>query len=366
MILRYLATLAIVAVLVTVVLSRLQFATRAQVLGGTTADENLNIEFTIDADGSSTYVVGPALARFLDAYIGFRTEGPVRVTSSKVEVIPKDVTWTENRETKTSTGAALTARLKWATPSDAANGARGIIYLDFPEIPGLAGKTPDFHSGGYQKDDAGRWVVREVTTYRSTSRLSLARFLFALAAGIPFGIILHTIGWAFVLKGEKRARLAALPPQSGELPQTFYPDPIAEWTLWLLVFGIGACVAGLMAGFSISDGFMSSSFTSVIYIVLAIAVAIGIIAVYFTSRSLLTIRVESNGIAYARGRGDLQWVNAAWSDILALTQKSRTYRGNTSYWIEVEFQDNRKKLKIGQTVQGYGALRDLLAKTFRH
>ena len=65
-----------------------------------------------------------------------------------------------------------------------------------------------------------------------------------------------------------------------------------------------------------------------------------------------------------RGRGDLQWLNAAWSDIRLFTQKSRTYRGSTTYWIELEFNDNRKKLKIGQSVEGYATLRDIMRGVF--
>ena len=120
----------------------------------------------------------------------------------------------------------------------------------------------------------------------------------------------------------------------------------------------------MMAGFAVYDGFMSSSFSSIVYIILAIAAALAFTVAYFTGKFLLTVRVDSNGISYARGRGDLQWVNVTWGEILALTEKSRTYRGSTRHWIEVEFQDNRKKLKIGQSILGYPALRDLLASVF--
>jgi hypothetical protein len=365
MIPRYLATLGIAVVLVGFAASSLKFATRARVLSGAAVDEDVKIDFTIDADRSNTYVVSPVMAEYLRQLIRFRTEGPVHVVSSKVEITPKDVSWTENRQTITSTGAALTAQFRWDTPADSANGARGFIYLDFPEYPGLAGKAPTFHSGGYQKDDAGRWVIREVTTYQSSLPLSLGRFWFALSAGLPFGIVLHTIGWIFVLKGEKRARIAALPLQGTALPQTFYPDPIAEWTSWLLVLGLGSALASLLAGFSIYDGFMSSSLAFVISMIVAGAAAVALVAAYFTGRRLLTVRVESNGIAYARGRGDLQWTNVNWGEVLTITQKSRTYRGSTTYWMELEFNDKRKKLKIQQSIVGYAALRDLLGNVFR-
>ena len=364
MIPKYLATLAIAVVLVTLGASSLQFATRAQVLSGSVVDEKLQIEFTIEADGSHTYEITPPFAQYLEEHISFHTEGPAHVVSSEVEVTPKDVSWTENRETITSTGAAMKVQYKWDTPANSANGARGTVYLDFPEVPGLEGKTVSFHSGGYQKDDAGRNMVREITTYRNTFLLAFARFRFALAAGLPFGILLHTIFWIFVLRGEKRSRIAAFPPEGAALPRTFHPYPIAEWGAFLLLFGIGTALASMMAGISVYEGFMSSTFGSIVYIVLAIAAAIGLTAAYFRGRSLLTVRVESYGISYARGRGDLQWINVTWGEILTLMERSRTYRGSTTYWLEIEFQDKRKKLKIEQSIVGYAELRGLLGSGF--
>jgi hypothetical protein len=364
MIPKYLATLALTVCLVTFAASSLQFATRSQVLAGKAVDESLQMEFTIDADSSHTYKISPRIKEFLEDRISFYTEGPARVVSSKVEITPKDVSWSENRSTITSTGAAMAARLQWDTPADSANGAHGKIYLNFPEVPGLEGKVPTFHSGGYQRDDKGRYVIREVTAYRDAFPLSLARFVFALAAGVPIGVLLHTIFWAFVLKGEKRSRLAEFPPQGSGLPRTFYPSPIAEWIVWLLVFGIGAVLASMMASFTVYDGFMSSTFIWVISIIMAITVAIALPAAYFTGKSLLTVRVDTHGISYARGRGDLQWLNASWSDIATFRQKSRTYRGSTTHWIELEFNDKRKKLKIAQSLAGYPALRDILVGVF--
>jgi len=364
MIPKYLLTLAATVVLVTYAASSLQFATRSQVLAGKTVDETSQLEFTIDADSSHTYRIEPGIKQFLEEHITFYAEGPARVLSAKVAITPKNVSWTQNHSTITSTGAAMTARLQWDTPADAANGAHGNIYLKFPEVPGLEGKGPTFHSGGYQKDDKGRYEVREVTTYRSAVALAVARFVFALAAGLPIGVLLHTIFWAFVLKGEKRSRLADLPPQGSGLPRTFFPDPIAEWVVWLIILGVGTFAASLMAGFTVYDGFMSSSFVWVIYIIMAIAVAIALPSAYFTGKSLLTVRVDTNGISYARGRGDLEWLSATWSDIRQCSQKSRTYRGTTSYWIELEFNDHRKQLKIAQSIEGYPALRDILISVF--
>jgi hypothetical protein len=364
MIAKYVATLAVAIFLATIAASSLQFATRSQVLSGKAVDETLPFEFTIDADSSHTYEINPRMKKFLEDNLSFYTEGPAHVVSATVEVTPKDVSWTRDRTTVTSTGAAMTAHVKWDTPADSANGAHGQIFLNFPEIPGLEGKAPDFHSGGYQKDDKGRYVVREVNTYKNSILLTFARFSFALSAGIPFGVLLHSIFWIFVLKNEKRSRLAALPPQGSELPRTFYPDPIAEWSIWTLLFGIGGFVSSMLASFSVYDGFMSSSFTWVVFGMLASMGAIALVAAYFTGRSAMTVRLEANGISYARGRGDLQWNTIAWGEILQLTEKSRTYRGTVRYWIEVQFRDKRKKLKLTKSIEGYATLRDMLFRAF--
>ena len=96
MIPKYLATLAIAVFLVTFAASSLKFATRSQVLSGKAVDETLHLEFTIDADNRHTYAINPRIKQFLEAGISFYAEGPARVVSARVEVTPKDVSWTES------------------------------------------------------------------------------------------------------------------------------------------------------------------------------------------------------------------------------------------------------------------------------
>lgn len=364
MIPKYLATLAAFVLFLSIAASRLQFASRSQVLSGTAVDETFQLEFTLDADTTHAYRITPQLQPALEQGITFMADGPVRVVSSNVTITPKDVSWTEDHTTYTSPGAVLVAHVKWDTPPDSPNAAHGHIYIHFPDIPGLNGKGPTFHSGGYQKDDQDRYVLREATTYRSRMLLSFARLVFALAVGLPVGIVLHSIFWGFQLRTEKRSRLAAFPSPGSQLPRTFYPNPIAEWTLWTLILGIAAFTASILALVSVSDGFMSSWTAWAVYIILGAGVLLAFIAAYFTGRSLLTVRVDTNSISYARGRGDLQWLTAGWNEILGLTQKSRTYRGTRREWVEIKFRDNRKKLNLGESIEGYPALRDFLFSIF--
>ena len=355
MIAKYFSTLSVTVAVVTLVAASLKFATSSQVLSGNAVNENLKFEFTIDDE------IDANMAQFLESHMGFTTEGPPHIVSASFQVTPKQVSWTENRKTITAPGAAMNVQLEWNTPSDSANGSRGSIYFNFPEIPGHEADTFIIRSGPYQVDNAGRYVIRQVTTYRSASLVALARFEFALAAGLPIGIVLHTLCWAFVLRGEKRKRLSALQPQGAGLPRTFYPDPIAEWVFLLLVLGMGAFMGSMIAGFSIANGFMSSFMEYFVYIPLAIATPIAFLVAYFTRKRVLTVRVEPEGISYARGRENLQWTSATWSNIVGVTQESRTYRGKTTYWIEIEFNDNQRKLKIPQSITDYAGLRDLLA-----
>jgi len=365
MINRYLASLGAAVLLVSLVCSTFRFATRSQVLSGKPAEETWPLEFTIDADSSHTYRINASLQKTLEDGITFPADGPVHVACSRVDITPKDVSWTENDEHFTSPGGALLAHVKWDTPPETANGAHGFIYISFPEIPGVAISAVSFHSGGYQTDSQGHRILREVTTYRSSIALFFARFGFALAAGLPFAIPLQSIWWGFQLRNEKRARLAALPAQGPELPRMFYPDPIAEWTTWTFLFAVIAFSAGVVAAFSVYDGFMSSSMAWVTYAILAAAALIALIAAYFTGRSVPTVRLEPDGLSYARGRGDLQWSTARWSDVRQVQEKTFTYRGSSRKWLELQFNDRRKKLKISPTIVGYPVLRDAIFRLFK-
>ena len=364
MIPKYIVSLAAAVLILSAIASTMQFAMRSQVQSGKAVEETWYLEFTLDADSTHTYRINPDLKTALEEGITFVSDGPVRINSTYAAVTPKDVSWSENRQRITSTGGGLAARVKWETPVDSANGAHGNIFIRFPDLQELT-RNVNFHSGSYQKDDRGRWVLRQVTTYRNSVSLSFARFVFALAAGLPFAIVLQSVFWAFQLAREKKSRIAAFPQQGSQLPRIYYPDPIAEWTIWTLLVGIiSGFMASMLAGFSVYDGFLSSSMIWFIYGIVAAGAVIAAVCAYFTGAYLLTVRVDADSISYARGRGDLQWVTARWADVLQATQKSRTYRGTRREWVEIEFRDKRKKLKLRETIMGYPALRDFIFSLF--
>lgn len=356
MIPKYIVTLALTVCLVTCAVSWLLVVTGTTVLAGKAVDETLNLRFTVDDANGYSYAINPSYKQFLEEHISFYTEGAARVVSAKVEITPKVVTWTKPGSTITKAGAVMSARFRWDTPADSADGAYGKIYLHFPEVPGLEGKVFNFHSDEYQVDGKGRCLLREVTTCRSAFTLFQGTFVPALAAGLPLGVLLHTIYWAFVLKGEKRSRLAERPPQGDGFPQTFYSNPITEWIVWLLIIGCGALVACVMV---VSSDTLWTAFSWTMPFLAGAP-----LAAYFTAQNALTVRVDTQGISYARGRGDLQWRYAAWTDILRFRETYRTTRGTKVYSIELEFNDKRELFKVSQAWEGYPLLRETLVSVF--
>jgi len=359
MISRYLATLGLVVVLLAVAASTMRFATRSQVPAGQTIAEAFQLDFTFTADSSHTYTVTPQLKQALQEGITFPVDGAVRVLSSSVEITPKDISWSEGNTNYTSAGAGMTAQVHWDTPAAAANGAHGKIFVHFPEISGLPNSALTFHSGNYQKDDQGRFIVRDVNAYRGAFSLFFARLALGLAIGLPVGVVLHTVWWIFQLKKEKRARVAALPPRDSHVPWTFYANPIAEWVIWTLLFGCCSLSASIMAVVATSDGFLGSSMAWIIYGFLGGGALLGAIFAYYLYLRALTVRVDSEGISYAKGRQNPEWLAARWADVQAF-RKSRTYRGARREWIE----DGRKKLKLPQDMVDYAVLRDFVWSLF--
>jgi hypothetical protein len=360
MIRKYLASLAVTVLLVTIACTRLSFATHSQVLVGTAVEETWPLEFTLQVDSTHTYKISPEIQAAVENGIVFVAQGPVRIDSARVDIAPQDVISKVGYESITSSGAGGYAHVKWETPADSASGAHGDIRMVFPALPGLG--EPNVRFGVYSpQDDQGRWILREVTTYRSASSVFLARLRLTLALGLPLGILLQSLWWAFALKKEKRLRTAALASQVDHLPRTFYPNPIKEWTRWTYTLGIFAFFAGFLALGSASEGYMDSRSYWRIFMVQGLGALIGILVVYRTQLSVLTLRVEADGIAYARGRGALQWFTELWTDVLKLSRRSRGFGGRGRESLEIEFTDlNKRKVQVPEDTIGYAALRDLL------
>jgi hypothetical protein len=366
---KYIVSLAVTVVVVSLACCALPFVDHARVRSGTVTDEIWYCTFTIDAPNNQTYTVDDQFKAELEKEIAFVGSGPVYIASENLEVTPQKVSWKEGDTNITADGASLVAHVKWGTDATAANGAAGAIRIDFSRLPKDIASSFNFHSGGYQKNnDDGTWEFREVTAYKNGVSLFLGRLALASSAGIPFAIFLHSIWWAVLpVAKEARARVAALTELQNQeqTHRIFYSSPTAEWGAWALALGIITGVASMIACFSIFDGFLSSQLRTAILVMVAVGVLIAAIAAFAVRASVLTILVDNDGLSYARGRGTLNWIAKKWADLLDAQCKSRTYKGKRSEWVVLKFSD-QKNLKITEQIKGYPALRDIIMAQYSH
>ncbi len=327
--------------------STLRFATRSQVRAGTSMRETWQADFTLDTYAGSDrfYRVDDDIKTALENGITFAGSGPICIVSTKVQITPRDVTWEENKTHCTATGAGMIAHVTWETRADAPDGAGGSIHIEFPRIRGLKGYIPDFRNGSFQKTPSGQWVFREITAYRTSASLALGRLGLAVAAALPLTIVFEAARSLIVLNWRKRGRLKSLASHaSSELPRIFLPSPVAEWNSWnltLLIFGFVGCI---LAGMSVSEGFMSTRFWWAIVIMQFCGVLIALLVTYCARIAGVSVRVDDDTISHAKGRGEPRWVTARWADLRGIVKKSQTYRGSRREWLEVEFPDGKKRV----------------------
>lgn len=361
---KYLLSLFVAVAVITSACSALPFVTRAQVRSGKVVGEVWKFELTIDSGSNSYYQVDDQMKVALERGIKLVGSGAANVISQEVGVTPQKVSWEVGKTQYTADGAAIVAQVQWRTDVGAANGARGEMEIEFPPIGDQGLATISVRSGDYQYE-GDRCVVREVTSYQNATSLFFGQFRLALGAGLPFAILVHSIWWGFVVRREKRARLAALAPAGPDsLPRIFYPNPTAEWSTWTVVVALFAAVASLMASLCVYSGFMSST---MYWVVLCIQGAGAVIALAITGgvrRSVVTVRVDADTISYARGRGDLKWITARWAALLSVKYKSRTYRGTRTEWMELKFPDGKRR-KIPSGIGDFPALRHVIELRFR-
>src|SRR5438105_3996489 len=147
MIAKYVASLIAAVLLASIACTTLQFVARSQVLSGETVEETWPLILTLDADSEHTYEINSQMQAGLEKGITFVAQGPMRVDSASVDVTPKKVSWREGNQEITSDGASLVAHVKWDTPADSADDARGDIRMVFP-IQHVG--EPNLHSSTYR------------------------------------------------------------------------------------------------------------------------------------------------------------------------------------------------------------------------
>jgi hypothetical protein len=166
------------------------------------------------------------------------------------------------------------------------------------------------------------------------------------------------------LPDERRTRLADLALSNAQqLPRVFHPSPTAEWSAWTVTLCIFGAIGALFAGFVIYDGFKSSTMDLALFIFPGIGVLGGLLAAWYARSSLVTVRIDSETISYAKGRGELQWITARWAELKHAAVKSQTHKGTTTQWVELIFPDSKTR-KIPSDVIDYPLLRDMVLELY--
>jgi hypothetical protein len=196
-------------------------------------------------------------------------------------------------------------------------------------------------------------------------RQRLAGTVEALPAGLVACLLVHSLAFLLLLRREAERRAAALPARGPELPRTFHPSPLAEWTAGVgVIFHVGWMLA-LFQVFTNNFGFRGvPSLSYMIVIVSALSVVAAPFAARRAGRNVLSLRVEQDGFSFARGRGQLQWTHVSWSDV-TVREKERDDEGSKKRWMEITFKSGLPGLTIhphslADDQWDYHRLRDML------
>jgi hypothetical protein len=343
---RYLFSLLLALLLVCGLLSSLPLATRSNVRAGEVVAETWTVDFTLRKPDMQYYTVDDALKAALEQHLSFRAEGPVQIRSVNIQITPKQVSWTRNKTNYSAAGGRMVAHVTWAADPEARDRDHGYIRIFFGKLPDIPGYTFMFHSGAYQRSSNGHWIFRQVTIWRTPAHVFLGRMLFVASVALPIAILLHSIYWSLRIRGEKKRRLEELAALSDSTPGTciFYPSPTAEWFGSLFTLCMFSGIGLLPALIALAQNFQSSSMNLFILIELGIGVVLAITIALVVRACVVTLRVDKEGIAYARGRRrELRWTTARWRDLQNAVVNSMTYRGTTSTWVELTWPDGRKR-----------------------
>lgn len=366
MIRRYLVSLLILVVVLCAVFSSFAFVTKAQVGAGAVVDENFHCDFVlpITISPGRYYRVDEDVLQNFQQNTKFVASGPIEILSQNIQITTKDVSWKRNKTTITAPGGGLQAQVQWRAKTN--TDGQGTIELQFPEYKLEKPYTIDLHSGNFQIED-GRRLFRETQVYQNGASVFIGRMLFASSLALPVGLLVHSIWWFFVLMREKRVRVAALAAGSpGALPRTFHPSPIAEFYWFTVVMCIMGAIGAFIAVLACTDSYLSLTMFGAIIITEAIGVLIALFVAWCVRRSLVTMKLDAEGIAFAKGRGALRWVTARWADLQEVEVKERTHKGTRIEWVEIRFPDGKRRYFSENTVDDYKLVRDTIFTLFRH
>jgi|GEM_PF-3086327 len=366
MIRRYLVSLLILVVVLCAVFSSFAFVTKAQVGAGAVVDENFHTDFVlpITISPGRYYRVEADVLQNFQQNTKFVASGPIDILSQNIQITTQEVSWKRDKTTITAPGASLQAQVQWRAKTN--TDGQGTIELTFPEYKLEKPYVIDLHSGNFQIDNGHRWF-RETQVYQNGASVFIGRMMFAGILAFPVGLLVHSIWWFFVLMREKRVRVAALAAgSSGALPRTFHPSPIAEFFWFTVVMSFFGFFGAFICILACTDSYLSLTMFGVVVITEGIGFLIALFVVWCVRRALVTMKLDADGIAFAKGRGELNWVTARWADLREVEVKERVYKGNRTEWVEITFPDGKRRYFSENTVDDYKLVRDTMFALFRH
>jgi hypothetical protein len=285
----------------------------------------------------------------------------LRVLSATIDITPKEVSWSEGKKkSRRAPGAELVAVVKWQAGADGTGGSKGQVHVKMP------GFSPKFRSGdGYYTN--GQWAFRDATVYGSPVTLSLGRLAYAFYFALPLAVLVQSIWWLFKFPRIRRAQAAAdIPPPETPLPRTFSPNPVAEWQMWSGVMMAFAGIATMLVAVSAFVGGLTGVMGVIGFCVLAGGTLIALLCVRAARARVVTVRIDADRLAFAKGRGLLRWNEAPWRELPSLELKVRTYKGNRTEWLEIVLPDGKKHKIHANHVADFPALRDTALALFAH
>jgi len=359
---RSLLSLLHLALAFSIVGSWLPFAAHCHVLAGATVDEEFAGDCRAYVVPDQFPAVQPKLVPVLQEGVTFVGTGAVKVVSSKLEIPDPNFTRSDRGGYYGTPGVA---RVQWTVPPETPAGSRGWIEVKVAPMEREHGFLGSFDSKHTQVRN-GKRVFREIVVHRGYLSLIGGRLLYG-AIGLPVALLLHTIWWMRQLRKERPALLAPLlPPDPPKLPCTFHPNPLAEWDGYNLVLVIFSGLGVFMLGLVLWMGFISGIFVGVVLVTLSVGLFFALLMVWWMRRVVVTLKVDADSVAYARGRGPLQWITARWAEMVSVRQRTMTHKGVTHEWIEMVFPGHVKRPIYTKTILHYALVRDTVLALSAH
>lgn len=333
-----------------VVCSRLPVVTRMHVPAGTSREETWKVNVLLsrpDEPGKFYNTFDSKLNQIVKSGIRFESSGPLRVTSSEIDLRPTMVTWEAQKPNGmrdahySAPGLEMVAHVKWQAVAQTASTEQGEIRMFFSPQVRNAECEPLVH-GGFEQAADGSHLALRVALHASDAGLFLARCLYALVLALPLAAFPYSLAWAVVLhfRVKKRKAEAALLASEGEFPA---PPPMDDWrqgwTMFCLISGIGCFILTVPA---LTRQSLPSFHGTFMLVLLGGGLIAGLMIALSHHLTVLSVKMDAETLSCAKGRQQpLAWETARWEEIKEMKPVAMTIKGMTHRWIKVVFPSGR-------------------------